>query len=312
MKYDPETGKPIIEISHSGLNTFASCPRLYAFRKIIETGIDDRGDSDATAVGTAMHEGIQTYMKTRNIDAAIEALALHHPIALRNNTKAGIYSLPASVHTLQRCIEESDLNSYELATFLKDGVEHPAVEIAFLVIIEMEHAIFHLRGFIDLIVRSIFRGNYLPIDIKTTTESNHDILRAKYKWDWQVTSYGVPLNILLGVTGGFETGILNVCMSDKDPSFSLPTYQRGEVDVAAYEYYLFDNCRRIQTYLVDEHFPRNPSNCKQWNRMCSFHAHCGANTIEDMQMLVNPSGLPGDKVERKFEPMFTIKLSGVE
>ena len=58
MKYDPETGKPIIEISHSGLNTFASCPRLYAFRKIIETGIDDRGDSDATAVGTAMHEGI--------------------------------------------------------------------------------------------------------------------------------------------------------------------------------------------------------------------------------------------------------------
>ena len=90
MKYDPETGKPIIEISHSGLNTFASCPRLYAFRKIIETGIDDRGDSDATAVGTAMHEGIQTYMKTRNIDAAIDQVEIFEHIEERTEEIAQV------------------------------------------------------------------------------------------------------------------------------------------------------------------------------------------------------------------------------
>ena len=312
MHTDPATGKPVLEISQSGLNSFNSCPKRWAFRKVLTNFEETREESDATAVGTAMHEAIQSYMVHRNEQLALEALALHHPIALRDSAKANVYSLEASTWTFMRWLEESDLPGYEIATFLKDGKEIPAVELPFLVVLELPNAIFHLRGFIDLIVRSPYRGNYLPIDIKTTTPQSMATMEAKYKWDWQITSYGIPLNALLGLDGPFDAGIMAISMSDRSPEFKLPIYTRNADDIQAYEYYLIDNCRRIERYLMAEHFPRQPSACIQFGRVCPYHSICGASRLDEMQLLVNPSGKTGDAPGRPFEPVFEVRIEGLE
>ena len=308
-RFCPTTHKRIVELSHSGLNSLSSCPRRFAFRKIILNHRSEWQETDATAVGTAVHEGVQEYMRSRDVDAAVHALALHHPHFLKDKTKASTYDLEASVWTLLQIIENSDLPSYELATFLKDGAEHKATEIAFLVIIEFETVIFHLRGFIDLVLMNPLTGRFLPVDIKTTTPQGLGTMQPKYRYDWQVTSYGIPLNALLGNTGSFDVGVFGVIMSDREPKFEFPIYERRPHDLEKYQFYLFDKCKQILGYLDQEDFPRHPQSCYSFGRLCHYHQQCSADNLHEMQMLVNPSMDPG-KIERPFDPIITARFEG--
>ena len=307
MKICPDTGKPIVELSHSGLNTFASCPRKFAFRKMITNFKEDWEDSDATMAGSAIHAGIQDFMINKDRQLALEAMARHHSIDLVSTSKAANYSLEACTWTMLQFFEKSDLSTYELATFIKDGKEIPAVEIAFLVIIEFPTLVFHLRGFIDLVVKSPFSTRFLTVDIKTTTPNALFTFEQKYKWDWQLTSYGIPLNALLGNTGNFDTAILGVFLSDRDPEFKMPPYERKQSDIEAYQFYLLDKCAQIERYYLADHFPRHPQACVSYNKTCHFHNDCSNTKLQDMQMARNPSMKPG-KEPRAFDPVFTVKL----
>ena len=309
MKVDPQTNKPIVELSHSGLNTFASCPKKFAFRKMIVNYGEDREESDATAVGTAMHEGIQEFMRSRSADAALEALARYHPINLQDRAKASTYSFEAATWTLMHLIDNTDLDSYDLVTFKKNGIEYPATEVPFLVTYETEHLVFHVRGFIDLVLRNPVTGHLMPVDIKTMTDRSIGNVEAKYTYDWQVTSYGIPLNALLGHEGLFDVAILAVVLSDREPQSKMPIFTRTPHDVDAYYYYLLDNCRRIERYYVEDHFPRNPSGCIAFERTCFYHKFCGNRRLEDMQMLLNPSRSEGYRSERPFDPVYTVRLT---
>ena len=307
MNICPDTGKPIVELSHSGLNAFASCPKKFAFRKMITNFNEDWEDSDATMAGTALHAGIQNFMITRNRQDAMEAMAREHSIELINSANSSKYSLEACTWTLMEFFEKSDLPTYELATFVKDGVEIPAVEIAFMVVIEFNHLVFHLRGFIDLVVKSPFSSKFLTVDIKTTTPNALFAFEAKYTWDWQVTSYGIPLNALLGNTGSFDTAILGVFLSDRTPEFKMPPYTRKQSDIEAYQFYLLDKCAQIERYWLADHFPRHPQACVSYNKPCHFMNDCGNISLKDMQMARNPSMKPG-KPPRPFDPVFIVKL----
>lgn len=318
MKTCRNTGKPIIEISHSGLSSFASCPKKFAFRKLLVHFENQRRGSDATDVGSALHEGLQEYMRSRDEDKALEIMALHHPIDLRNPEKAAQYSLEAVAHTMLHALHNQPVDSavgitdYDLAYFDKGtGVLEPGTEIAFLVEIELEHLMFHQRGFIDLVLRSPINGRYLAVDIKTTTPQGVRNFQTKYKWDWQVTSYGIPLNALLGEFAEFEVGIFGVVLSDREPATHFPTFRRQRADIESYQFYLLDKCRQIQHYWLQGRFPRHPTACVSFNQPCYFINDCQAETLKAMQMQVNPSMKAGDYEERPFNPVFTVKLEGM-
>lgn len=317
MQIDKRSGKPIVEISHSGLASFGSCPKRFAFRKMIITRDDTRISGDAADAGSALHEGLQEYMRSRDVDRALEALARNHPIELQNTEKASQYSLEAVsqtlLHTIEREPEDGSMNitEYDLATFVKDGVSIPATEIAFLVEIELEHLVFHQRGYIDLVVRHPFSQRYLAVDIKTTTATAKVNFATKYKWDYQTTSYGIPLNALLGERENFEVGIYGVILSDRAPQTFFPTFERRRSDVEAYQYYLVDTCELIQRYWLRGRFPRHPSACMSYGKPCYYINDCIAERLQDMQMQINPSmiGTDTDAPRGKaFNPVFTARL----
>lgn len=312
MELDEKTGKPIVELSHSGLMTFNSCPKKFAFRKIIVNFNEERRQSDASAVGSALHEGIQEFMRSRSMDKAYEALILAHPIELQDPSKANVYSIEASITTLKHVLTdvkagERCIADYDLAYFKKGDLTIPATEVAFLVIIELEHMIFHVRGFIDLVLQELNAESFFAVDIKTTTAQQAATLNAKYTYDWQLTSYGIPLNALLGSRAKFRTGILGVIQSDRDPQSLFPNYLRNQADIDSYHYYLIDSCRRIQRYWLDNQFPRGPSSCIAYGKQCTYFAQCTATSIDKMQLLVNPSKKPGDP-PRPFDPVYIAKL----
>lgn len=302
----PRTGKPILEISHSGLNSFASCPRKWAFRKAVVEFKGEPRNSVAGSVGTALHEGFQSYMIHRDMDKAVEALCLAHPIDIQN-TKPAEYSVEASIITLERGIEDGKLDDYELAYFNIGEKRIPGVEIAFLVEIECRHVMFHLRGFIDLVLLSSITEMFMAVDIKTTTPQGSAHFETKYKYDWQCTSYGVPLNGLLGVTGNFETAIYGVIQSDYDPRYIMPAFTRTQKDVNQYYTFLLDKCAQIERYFVAQHFPRHPQSCISYGKPCFYHDKCDVTTLHEMQMLINPSLKPGQD-PRPFVPVYTAQL----
>lgn len=303
----PKTGKPILEISHSGLNTLGACPRKWAFRKAIVQFNEDRDSGVAADVGTAMHEGIQAYMRTGSEDDALMALAMHHPIEMPANTKNHEYSIEASTITLLHTIRSGVLDEFELASFSKDGQLLPATEIGFLVEIEMEHIVIHLRGFIDLVVLRRIDNQFMAVDIKTMTAASAGNLESKYRYDWQCTSYGIPLRGLLGVEGAFHVGILGIVQSDRDPASIFQPYRRSAHDVDEYYFYLLDKCAQIQRYWVAQRFPRDPKACISFGKTCFYYKQCDVSTLGEMQMLINPSGRAGAP-SRSFNPVFTAKL----
>lgn len=316
MKLCPKTGKPIVEISHSGLNSFSSCPKRFAFRKIITTMDNGRDSSDAADAGSALHEGLQEYMRSRDEDKAVEAIALHHQIELQNTDKASVYSLEAVIWTFYRCIREEpdegglNLGDYELATFVKDGVEYPATEIPFLVEIETEHMMFHQRAYMDFVLRHPYSGKYVVVDAKTTTAQAKANFHVKYRWDYQVTSYGIPLQALLGETGSFHVGIYGVILSDRDPKLTFPLFERKISDIEDYQFYLTDKCRQIEHYWLQQRFPRNPSGCHSFGKACHYLNDCAAVSVRDMQMQINPSMQEGTGGPRgkPFEPVFVARM----
>jgi hypothetical protein len=314
MKTCERTGKPIVELSHSGLMTFNSCPKKFAFRKMIVNFENEREESNATAVGTAMHEGLQEFMRTRSLEKALIALALAHPVQLdESNGKAWEYSLEASITTLEYVVTQSELARFELVYFKRDGVEIPATEIAYMIEIETKHLVFQYRMLVDTIARNPDTGLFLPIDYKTTTEKSAPDFHVKYKWDNQVTSYGIALQHLLGYDGQFETGVLGIIMSDRKPSTVFPIFQRGKADIDDFYYTLLDNCRRIEQYYVDDRFPRGPAACISYKRPCPFLGSCGVTGLQQMQMLMNPSKKTGAGHPSKHDlsPMFTVRLEGM-
>lgn len=304
----PDTGKVILEISHSGLNTFNSCPKKWAFRKAILNFNEERRSSTAADVGSAMHAGIQEYMVSRDTDRALEVLAKEHPIELDDNGKANQYSLEASTITLLALIHSRQLDEYELATFIVDGEKKPAVEIGFLVVIELEHIVLHLRGFIDLVLLSHASERFMAVDIKTTTPQGAAFFREKYLYDYQCTSYGIPLQGLLGVEGDFDTAIFGIIQSDREPSFPFEPFRRTQQDVQDYYYWLLDACERIQRFWLAQQFPRGPNACVSYSKPCHFMSVCTLQTVPEMQNYMNPAHKLGAE-PRPFVPTFTARLT---
>lgn len=306
FRRDEASGKPIVEISHSGLNTFNSCPKKWAWRKAVINRNSDRDGSDAADAGTALHEGVQNYFVTKDMHSAVEALALAHPIELRDPGRASAYSLEASVITLAYLVENGIMENYEIARFTVDGAEVPAVEVPALVIIETPHFCFHLRQFIDLVLYNPVSGRFFAVDIKTTTPQGMKFFEEKYLWDWQVTSYGIPLAGLLGVEDEFDVGIMGVIQSDREPKAMFPKWRRNKHDVDAYFHWLIEAVTRVQNMWLAGHFVRQPTACVGYGRLCPYHAACGIDDLKKMQMFVNPLGDPG-VAPRAFEPIYTTR-----
>lgn len=312
MKTCTETGKPIVEISHSGLQTFKSCPRKFAYRKVL-INADQRDFSGIAAnVGTAMHEGIQEAFRSRDLDKAIEALALHHPIELPKGTDASVYSIESSIITLREALTD-EIMDYELVSVERNGETVDGIEVKFLVVIDLGPdcpVIFHLRGYIDLILKHPFNGVIAPIDIKTMTPNAFAQAYNKYRQDTQITSYGMPINALLGQFDEFQAGIFAVSMSDYNPQTKLHPYKRRIGDVEDYQFDLLDSCQRIARYYQLQHFPRNSSGCVAFGRPCKFLEHCHLRTMEEMQDRINPSRKVIHSGRPEAPPMITLRVEG--
>lgn len=292
----------ILEISHSTMGMFHSCPRKLEFSKFYNHNM--RGDNLAGSGGNAIHIGVGAYLITRDKQAAIFAFMLAYPIHLCNNPTWN-WSLEAAYGALLSVIAFLESRpDLELATI----AGKPAVEVPFLINIHHHIANFLdvvYRGYIDLVFFDKINGNYFVIDLKNTARKINDF-SSVFHYDTQCVPYALVLARALGKEiKSLQTNYLvqPVELMPKQPQFL--EFEKTEQDIQEWAQDLLMDLNTMSVYYQSQWFPRRSNSCYAFNRRCKFFELCGTKRMETLKTML--AGMEKPEV-REFTPWITLDL----
>lgn len=291
----------ILELSHSTLSNFHSCPRKLEFSKLF--GISTWRDSGASLGGTAMHLAMGVYLETKDKDKAIFCFMLNYPTHLKQDINK--WSLISAYSTLITLFDWIDKQTHlELA---KIGDKN-AVEVPFL--INILHKIEGLmpvvyRGYIDFIFYNRLLDKYIVVDLKNTTFNMEDFT-PKYKFDPQCLPYGLVLNRALGLDiKELDVEYLVTKISLLEPTINPLEFTKTEQDIREWAQDLLVDLTAIKTYIQTQWFPRRVSGCVGYGRPCGFYNICDSRKLKTINLMLKSMEQPDP---REFEPWITLDL----
>jgi len=299
-------------LSHSSRSSGAKCKRRgYEFAQMFGKPQGAREDTFDADVGTALHEGLEAWMMTRDEDKAILAMGLAYPLEQeyldpKNNNK----SLEAAFSTLQALMKSPYLDEYEIAKIRRpDGVVISAVEIAFA--IEIINSPFPLPvyyvGKIDLILRHRSLGNYIVTDLKSTRQWATD-MRMKFEYDEQTVPYAIILSHILGEEiRALETAYLSAFVDLLDPLVSLYKIRKSPDMIRDWHTGLCEEIRQLSKFYKNQWWPRatNGDTCFAYKRACEFAEYCSVRQPSIISRMI--SGVPRKGLFSQGDPDFIIQ-----
>lgn len=304
LKQQKQSPYPItqLELSHSTLDSYHSCPRKLEFRKFY--GINTRGHSLAGNGGIALHDATGVYLKTRSHEAATLELMLKYPIDLCSNP-LWKWSLEACYSVLLQIIKFLDEHSeFELATIL----DKPAIEVPFLINIKHDISDFIpvvYRGYMDYVFYNRMENSYLVFDLKNTTSTILDHT-PKYRFDTQCLPYALVLQRALGLDFEYlDVNYLVTYVNLMEPRIQLLEFEKTRNDVFEFAQDLYVDLIAMKTYYDTGWFPRRSSACMGYNRQCNHYNICESrkhSTIKEMLKSIE------QQEQEPFEPWITLDL----
>jgi len=297
----------VLEISHSTMNMFHSCPRKLEFSKFFSYNL--RSNSLAGDGGNAIHLGVGEYLISRDKQKAIITFMLAYPIHLCTNPTWN-WSLEAAYGAFLSVISFLDSRPDLELAMIEDanGVPQPAVEVPFL--INVEHGIANFlkvvyRGFIDLVFYDRINNNYFVIDLKNTARKITDF-DSVYHYDTQCTPYALVLQRALGLElNSLQTNYLVQPVELSPPQPYFLEFEKTAQDVQEWAQDLLMDLNTMSVYYNSKWFPRRSASCFGFNRRCKFFSLCGTKKMETMKMIL--AGMEKPK-PMEFEPWITLDL----
>ena len=299
-----------LELSHSSRCAFRACPRKFEFRKLYNNS--RRSESLAAGSGTALHNGIQTYLATGDREEAEWHFIRTFPIEFQKSLYDN-RSIVGSWVTLQNMMNWERLQEFELARISVNGEEKPATEVPFILRIENfpwyedgEPITIDYVGYIDLIMYSKLNDTFAVFDIKTT-EKNFDE-SVKYTFDEQCLPYGLVLESLLNhdLSLGFEVDYWVAVTNALEPRNKLYSFQKSPVDIQEWLVNYIEDLGQIRKYYLQGYFPRYGNACMGFNRPCVNADFCSTRDRDTIEMLIASDEL--QKEGREVEPWVIVDL----
>lgn len=280
-------------LSHSTRSSFRRCARLLEFNKLFgDSG--DREDSFPAGCGTALHEGFQTYLVTKNENKAIFAFLLAFPHELEYaKTENSSRSLEACYATLEELIRAPICDNYELVHIKNSkGETLPAVEVPFAIeILNSPLPIpVYFVGFIDAILYDKFEQKYIVNDIKTTRMNIQKDYSVRYEFDEQTVPYGIALEGLLGqVIEEFETSYLSAYIDLLEPKVNMYKFTKTQDHIQDWYRGLCEDISRIARYYNAQWFPRatDGNTCFSFNNPCWHNDNCHYRDPETINRIID-------------------------
>lgn len=299
-----------LRVSYSSLNTFASCPRKFEFDKLYPKP-SGREEFYAGAVGTALHEGYQEYMVSRNRDSATWKFMLAFPFELESYESNDYRSFNACLQTLEEMFNHIQMDEYELAQIKRpDGVDVPALEVPF----ELRFNNYRLPdgrgvafiGYIDMITRSRMTGLYQTMDIKTSRMKINDAT-GKFRFDSQQVPYGIVVDHVAAESiTEFEVLYLSAYIDLIQPEVSMYKFKKTQTDIQEWVANKVVQLDQMVSFIESDYFPRTDGGCMFFNRPCRYLEPC---RTRDRKML-EAWFLEGREphVDEPFEPWITATI----
>jgi hypothetical protein len=286
MKPVMRGGKKFLQISQNSRRTLTNCARRFEFTKLYQHPRQYEKSLAADA-GTAIHEGYQEYLTSRDEQKAIWALMRSYPTE-RNYDPYDDRSLEACFATLQAMIEYRELVTYELARIKKfDGTIVPAVEVPF----EITLSNFELPngwgvqyiGFIDCVLFDRFADRYIVVDIKTHRNRRED-LTGEYKFHGQTVPYGLVIQHITGeALNLFDVAYLTAFVDLRSPRPQLYKFTKDKEAIQDWIIKLVLDLRHLSDYIKLDHFPRTEGGCITFNTACQFLDVCASRNKDVIQ-----------------------------
>lgn len=306
-----------LAISHSSRSMGRSCWRKFEMRKFYLH--EGRDKTFAADVGTCLHTGYQTWLKTHDQDEAVIDMMLDYPVEdFFDDTKNRDRTIEACYATLMNMIAVDQMKNYELATIKAlDGKEYPAIEVPF----EIELVDFKLdndvpvsyTGWIDAILYDRSRDMYMVVDVKTHRQ-NYDDLTAKYEYDEQCLPYGLVLENILGrPVGEFEVYYFSCYIDLLKPKAQFYPFIKTRDMIFDWAQGLYYDLRQLRQFYETGWFPRATSGdtCFAYGRPCQFFNECVYRDHEVLKQIVtekNSKVAPAENRRGEWNPWIKIPL----
>lgn len=277
-KIDPRLGR----LSYSSSLLFNGCPRKYQLQKLQTAPSAESQDNWRRSLtfqfGHSVGEGIQQTLVTGKDAAARERVVL----AMFNEWKCDLFDenekqKKSFFHALNALYkfwaaqDEGLFEDYEVAYF--EG--KPAAELSFR--ITMPNGTSY-RGFVDLVLRHKYTGEYVILELKTN--SARFINPNQYKNSDQAIGYSVVLNkIAPGTTNYTVEYLVYMTYLQTWESFSFPkTYVQRALWIKDR---LWDS--QVMELLVKQEgnfgrWPMRGNHCVNYNSPCEFLGICHMET----------------------------------
>jgi hypothetical protein len=296
----------VLELSHSSVMSFRSCPRKLEFPKF--HGVFSSDESLPAEVGKALHAGYQNFVSTKNKDAAIWAMMAAYPVHLCSNPKDP-RSIEACLSTMEHLFNTQIFNSAEIAKIkTPDGQVKPAIEVPFLIKfpnlwLDAEKTIqIVYRGYIDMIIYDFFTGEYGVVDIKTTRTWSTD-LTAKFQFDEQCFPYALVLERVLGKPIELlQVKYWSIYVDIAKPHDQIYPFSKSYDEVRDWARGLLIDIELMRSFYRMQFFPRHGNSCYTFNSPCRYFNVCQEREPADIKLFLK------DEQPRPFEPWFTLEM----
>jgi hypothetical protein len=270
---DDETDPRLTRTSYSSNLSLHACPRLFQLEKLQAEKIVDYDSNVTFAFGHVVGDGIQQYLIHRDLDKTIWSMFLgwHADFADENERqKKSFASATAALMMFAELCEDGLLDEYEVAYF--NG--KPAAELSFKII--FPHT--EYRGYVDLVLRHKLTGEYLILELKTTSAKY--IRHSQYKNSAQALGYSVVLDkIAPGCTSYGVLYLVYLTLMDKFEPMEFPkTFHQRAMWLRDM---LWDDAKiagLIEDFGSYGTWPMHGESCNRFNRDCNFMDMCQGDT----------------------------------
>lgn len=275
-KRDTETHP--YRLSDSTLRILYSCEKKFQLLRLCKTDTEKRETSPAAIRGSAFGVGVQTYLQTQDMNAAVIATWFNYwpikeerPYVSCSRTVNNLFVVKPYLDKL--------LERYEVASF--NG--KPAVELSFR--LNKQNSKWHFVGYIDIVMYDRQEQMYVVFELKTTGYKLHD-LEPVYKNQSQALAYSIIIDKVSGEAQS-KYGVVYLVIRDKgrDPIPDVLIFEFPKTLTDRLKWFISYglDLQRIEQLEELDIFPMRGGSCVSFNRPCPLYGNCQLESLTQMK-----------------------------
>ncbi len=260
-----------IRLSHSTMELFHRCERLFQLDKLLATDRQEESSPD-TVFGTAYGVGVAEYLVSQDQEKAIYKAWLAYWPELESEKKNIGLMINALIHSFSAL--DKLLEDYEVVDF--NG--KPAVELSFRININPRY---YYVGYVDVVLRNKHDGVCIALDAKTTGLQLLDLAPA-YENSAQVLSYSIALDQIIGEGYNAYGVAYFVAQVDRDAKVKIHPliFRKTLLDRLNWFITLGGDVQRLELAEDIGFYPRRGGSCLKYNRPCRHFGVCTLSSID--------------------------------